>query len=36
MDGAHTLQRCSEVTEEVLRALFGQLYAQRVALEACS
>jgi fructose-bisphosphate aldolase class I len=34
MDGTHTLERCSEVTEEVLRALFGQLYTQRVALEA--
>ena len=33
MDGTHTLQRCSEVTEEVLRAVFGQLYAQRVSLE---
>jgi fructose-bisphosphate aldolase class I len=33
MAGTHTLQRCGEVTEEVLRALFGQLYAQRVALE---
>jgi fructose-bisphosphate aldolase, class I len=33
MDGTHTLERCSEVTEQVLRALFGQLYTQRVALE---
>lgn len=33
MDGTHTLKRCGEVTEEVLRALFGQLYMQRVALE---
>jgi fructose-bisphosphate aldolase class I len=33
MDGTHTLNRCSEVTEEVLRAVFVQLYAQRVALE---
>ncbi len=33
MDGTHTLKRCSEVTEEVLRALFGQLYTQRVTLE---
>ena len=33
MDGAHTLERCSGVTEDVLRALFGQLYTQRVALE---
>jgi fructose-bisphosphate aldolase class I len=33
MDGAHTLKRCSEVTEDVLRALFAQLYTQRVAPE---
>jgi fructose-bisphosphate aldolase class I len=33
MDGAHTLGRCSEVTEEVLRTVFDQLYAQGVALE---
>ncbi|MGA2447294.1 MAG: class I fructose-bisphosphate aldolase [Polyangiaceae bacterium] len=33
MDGAHTLECCSEVTEEVLRALFAQLYTQRVALD---
>ena len=33
MDGTHTLERCSNVTEEVLRALFGQLYTQGVALE---
>ena len=33
MEGAHTLQRCSEVTEEVLRTVFDELYAQRVALE---
>ena len=33
MDGTHTLQRCSEVTEEVLRAVFGQLYEQGVSLE---
>ena len=33
MDGAHTLQRCSEVTEEVLRAVFNQLSGQRVLLE---
>jgi fructose-bisphosphate aldolase, class I len=31
--GAHTLERCYEVTEEVLRAVFDQLYSQRVALE---
>jgi fructose-bisphosphate aldolase, class I len=33
MDGAHTLERCFEVTEEVLRTVFNQLYTQRVALE---
>ena len=26
MDGAHTLERCREVTEEVLRTVFNQLY----------
>ena len=33
MDGAHTLARCGEVTEEVLRTVFNQLYTQRVMLE---
>jgi fructose-bisphosphate aldolase class I len=33
MDGGHTLERCSEVTEEVLRTVFNQLYEQRVMLE---
>ena len=33
MDGAHTLERCCEVTEEVLRTVFNQLYTQRVMLE---
>jgi fructose-bisphosphate aldolase class I len=33
MDGDHTLERCFEVTEEVLREVFCQLYAQRVTLE---
>jgi fructose-bisphosphate aldolase, class I len=33
MDGDHTLERCSEVTEEVLRAVFNQLCTQRVMLE---
>ena len=33
MDGEHTLERCREVTEEVLRTVFHQLYAQRVTLE---
>ena len=33
MEGEHTLARCSEVTEEVLRAVFDQLYTQGVVLE---
>jgi len=33
MDGAHTLERCREVTEEVLRAVFDELNSQRVLLE---
>jgi fructose-bisphosphate aldolase class I len=33
MDGGHTLERCFEVTAEVLRTVFSQLYTQRVALE---
>ena len=33
MDGAHTLERCRKITEEVLRTVFIQLYSQRVALE---
>ena len=33
MDGAHTLERCEEVTSEVLAAVFDQLFAQRVLLE---
>lgn len=33
MDGNHTLERCSEVTEEVLRTVFYQLYVQGVRLE---
>ncbi len=33
MDGEHTLTRCGEVTEEVLRTVFDQLCTQRVALE---
>ena len=34
MEGKHTLKRCREVTEEVLRTVFNQLYTQRVTLEA--
>ncbi len=33
MDGVHTLARCCEVTEQVLRTVFNQLYTQRVMLE---
>ena len=33
MDGEHTLERCREVTEEVLRTVFNQLYTQGVTLE---
>jgi fructose-bisphosphate aldolase class I len=33
MDGDHTLERCCEVTEEVLRTVFNHLYVQRVILE---
>src|SRR5450830_950290 len=33
MDGDHTLERCCEVTEEVLRTVFHHLYTQRVMLE---
>ena len=32
MDGTHSLARCAQVTEEVLRAVFQQLYNQRVEL----
>lgn len=33
MAGSHTLDRCSQLTEEVLRTVFGHLYMQRVMLE---
>ena len=33
MDGGHTLKRCFDVTEEVLRSVFNRLYTQRVTLE---
>ena len=33
MDGGHSLARCEEVTGEVLRTVFSQLYRQRVMLE---
>lgn len=34
MDGAHSLQRCHEVTSEVLHQVFAQLHRQHVVLEA--
>jgi fructose-bisphosphate aldolase class I len=34
MDGSHTLSRCLDVTESVLRAVFAALRSQGVALEA--
>ncbi len=34
IDGDHTIERCSEVTEQVLHAVFHALHRQRVALEA--
>ena len=33
MDGDHSLERCSAVTERVLTVVFGQLFEHRVALE---
>jgi len=33
MDGEHTMERCFEVTQEVLQTVFNQLYRQRVMLE---
>jgi fructose-bisphosphate aldolase class I len=33
MDGDHSLRRCYEVTEEVLRTVFAELYELRVMLE---
>jgi fructose-bisphosphate aldolase class I len=33
MDGDHTLEHCGEVTDEVLRTVFSELFAQRVMLE---
>jgi fructose-bisphosphate aldolase class I len=33
MEGEHPLERCFEVTAEVLRTVFSQLYTQRVVLE---
>lgn len=33
MDGSHNMERCFEVTEEVLRTVFNHLYTQGVMLE---
>ncbi len=33
MDGSHTLERCFEVTEKTLHALFSEVYQQRVRAE---
>ena len=33
MDGTHSIERCGEVTEEVLSVVFNQLHIQRVTLE---
>jgi fructose-bisphosphate aldolase class I len=33
MDGAHTIERCEQVTEQVLHAVFDALFEQRVMLE---
>jgi len=33
MEGGHTLARCCETTEEVLRAVFDHIYSQGVMLE---
>jgi fructose-bisphosphate aldolase class I len=33
MDGTHTLERCEEVTERVLQAVFDELFEQKVSLE---
>jgi fructose-bisphosphate aldolase class I len=33
MDGDHTIDRCYEITESVLKHVFQELYDQRVALE---
>jgi fructose-bisphosphate aldolase class I len=34
LDGNHSIERCYEVSEATLRALFAALYEQRVVLEA--
>jgi fructose-bisphosphate aldolase, class I len=33
MDGPHTIERCGEITGQVLHTVFNALYAQRISLE---
>jgi fructose-bisphosphate aldolase class I len=33
MNGTHTIERCEEVTEQVLQVVFGELFDQKVLLE---
>lgn len=33
MDGSHSLKRCCEVTEKIIRAMFHEFYDQRVMIE---
>ena len=33
MDGAHTIERCEQVTRQVLATVFDQLFAHRIVLE---
>jgi fructose-bisphosphate aldolase, class I len=33
MDGAHSIERCEEVTDRVLQAVFAELFAARIYLE---
>jgi fructose-bisphosphate aldolase class I len=33
MDGAHSIERCAEVTEQVLATVFAELFDQRILLE---
>jgi fructose-bisphosphate aldolase class I len=33
MDGEHTLEQCCKVTDELLRTVFSEMFAQRVLLE---
>ena len=35
MDGAHTIERCYEVTGTTLHMVFDELHAQRIDLEGC-